>query len=521
MAECDCPVGAECYIKPQTAADSNGTGTSVSSFFKLHSGITSVRRAKESLRVLYRFHLSRTSNVPKMPSFEDNMGSNKAVSTSAFAEKGFGLTVGERMEIVKTLYMSDTAPWILGYSGGKDSTAMLQLVWRALRQLAPEQLHKDVHVVSTDTLVENPIVAQWMARSLAVMRAAAQDQALPIKPHRLTPELKDRFWVNLIGKGYPAPRPKFRWCTNRLRINPMNTFIGRLTQQHGEIIVVLGTRQAGSAPRTVPIKRHKSSAREWLNQNGQLGDSWVFTPIEDWTNDDVWLYLMQEKNPWGLDNSELLRMYQDTTADSEYSVVVDWSGPGRGDIRFGCHVCTMASEDKFMDAMSLNDSETGWISPLLNFGNTFLSVSIEDDRRNREFRRMDGRVTLIEVADKDRGEDDVWEGRDGKPFRLIRGPYKQTYRERLLRELLRAQKSVHEKVPADLKFDLLGLDELEEIRRIWVFEKHEIEDSVPRIYEEVMGGPYPAPRLDENQAFDGSDIDLLREITTNDEGADQ
>lgn len=449
------------------------------------------------------------------------MESNKAASASAFAALGFKASINERMEVVKNLYLSDTIPWVIGYSGGKDSTATLQLVWKTLRQLAPEQLHKDVHVISTDTLVENPIVAQWVAHSLDVMKAAAQEQGLPIKPRRLTPEVKDRFWVNLVGKGYPAPRPKFRWCTSRLKINPSNDFIKGLEQQNGEAIVVLGTRAAESAPRAAALARHSGTTREWLNRNGQLERSWVFTPIRDWTNDDVWLYLMQEKNPWGFDNNELLGMYQGATADGECPLVVDSSTPSCGDSRFGCYVCTMVTEDKSMEAMIQNDEEKEWMSPLLEFRNKFLNSEFREDRQFREFRRMDGRLTLMPVTYKIEGRDDVWESSDGRRFQLVHGPYKQSYRELLLRELLRAQKLVHEKAPENLKFDLLAFEDLEEIRRIWVLEKYEIEDSVPRIYEEVMGEPYPAPRIDESQVFDAGDIELLRDITANDDDPDQ
>ncbi|WP_413674404.1 DNA phosphorothioation system sulfurtransferase DndC [Massilia cellulosiltytica] len=444
------------------------------------------------------------------------MESNKPASVSAFAELGFRATVSERMEVVKKLYLDDPIPWVIGYSGGKDSTATLQLVWNALRQLAPEQLHKDVHVISTDTLVENPIVAQWVAHSLDVMRAAAVQQGLPIRPHRLTPEVKDRFWVNLVGKGYPAPRPKFRWCTSRLKISPSNNFIQQLEQQNGEAIVVLGTRKAESASRAASMRRHEGSTRQWLNRNGQLDRSWVFTPIEDWVNDDVWIYLMQEKNPWGFDNHELLGMYQGATADGECPLVVDSTTPSCGDSRFGCYVCTMVSQDKSMEAMIQNDGEKAWMSPLLELRNKKLLTT--KDRHLREFRRIDGRLTLMEVGKEG---PDVQRGADGKLYQLVHGPYKQTYREELLRGLLEAQKQVDEKAPDDIRFDLFTIEDLQEIRRIWLFEKHEIEDSVPRIYEEVMGKAYPAPPLDESQVFNAGDIDVLREITASKDDPDQ
>jgi DNA sulfur modification protein DndC len=181
----------------------------------------------------------------------------------------------------------------------------------------------------------------------------------------------------------------------------------------------------------------------------------------------------------------------------------------------------MVSQDKSMDAMIQNDSEKEWMSPLLDFRNKFLGANFGNDRHHREFRRMDGRLTLMSVSNKEVGEDDVWEGGDGRRFRLVHGPYKQSYRELLLRELLKTQRAVHDTAPPNLKFDLLALEDLEEIRRIWVFEKHEIEDSVPRIYEEVMGERYPAPRLDESQVFDAGDIELLREITASEDDPDQ
>jgi DNA sulfur modification protein DndC len=171
--------------------------------------------------------------------------------------------------------------------------------------------------------------------------------------------------------------------------------------------------------------------------------------------------------------------------------------------------------------MIQNDSEKEWMTPLLEFRNKFLGSNFGDDRHNREFRRMDGRLTLMPVSKKDEDEKDVWEGTDGRFFRLVHGPYKQSYREQLLRELLKAQRAVHETAPTNLKFDLLALEDLEEIRRIWVLEKYEIEDSVPRIYQEVMGAPYPAPRLDESQVFDAGDIELLQKITAGEDDPDQ
>ena len=107
--------------------------------------------------------------------------------------EGLTQAVSALGEEIQALYLADAIPWVIGYSGGKDSTATLELVWHALVRLKPEQLAKPIYVISTDTLVENPIVAAWVTRSLDRMEKAAQEQGLPLTSHRLTPEIANTF----------------------------------------------------------------------------------------------------------------------------------------------------------------------------------------------------------------------------------------------------------------------------------------------------------------------------------------
>ena len=122
-------------------------------------------------------------------------------------DAGFGKTVAAAMQEVATLYTSDGIPWVIGYSGGKDSTAALQLVWLALEKVPRKQRSKPVYVITTDTLVENPIVALWVGKSLEKMSGEAERQGLPLTAHRLTPAPEDTFWVNLIGRDIRRPEP--------------------------------------------------------------------------------------------------------------------------------------------------------------------------------------------------------------------------------------------------------------------------------------------------------------------------
>ncbi len=425
---------------------------------------------------------------------------NGTRSASSFATGGFTAAIEEHVAEITDLYLADGIPWVVGYSGGKDSTAVLQLVWTALAGLPPEQRRKPVYVISTDTLVENPIVALWVSKSLETMAESAQEQGLPLIPKRLTPTTENTFWVNLIGRGYPAPRPKFRWCTERLKINPSTGFITSVVQSHGEAILLLGTRKAESIARARLMGRYEQSReRKRLSPNGNLANSHIYTPIEDWSNDDVWMYLMQVPNPWGYDNKDLLTMYQGASADGECPLVVDTSTPSCGDSRFGCWVCTLVNQDRSMQAMIQNDDEKQWMLPLLELRNRLdPPKTLEGDRPLRDFRRMNGTVQLFHD-------------------RPIHGPYTQQARESWLRQVLEAQCHIRLHGPESVRgIDLVTLAELEVIRRIWVVEKHELEDSLPEIYKQVTGERYPGRRLDDNMQFATEEIKLLRELCGDD-----
>lgn len=420
---------------------------------------------------------------------------------SVFAGRNFRSTVAGVVSEIVQLYEADEIPWVVGYSGGKDSTAVLQLVWLALDGLPAKRQTKPVYVISTDTLVENPIVSLWVSKSLEKIGESAAKKQLPITAHKLTPALENTFWVNLIGRGYPAPRPKFRWCTERLKIKPSTQFISSIVQEYGEAILVLGSRKAESVARAKVMHRFEEErTRARLSPNGSLPNSYVFTPIEEWNNDDVWLFLMQVSNPWGYNNKDLLTMYQGASEDGECPLVVDTSTPSCGDSRFGCWVCTLVEKDRSMQAMIQNDEEKEWMLPLLQLRNELDPPKTpEGDRALRDFRRMSGAVQLYND-------------------RPIPGPYKQEARERWLRKVLRAQQHVREHGPNEVRdIELITLKELEEIRRIWIVEKHEIEDRLPSVYEEATGEGYPAGSFEDNHIGAMGEMDLLRDLCGHDE----
>lgn len=404
--------------------------------------------------------------------------------------------VQDVLEVIKQLYLEDRIPWICGYSGGKDSTAIVQLVWMALRQIPKEKRVKTVHVISTDTMVESPVVAVWSSQSLKKMAQAAEAEDLPIIPHRLTPEIRNTYWVQVIGRGYPYPRQNFRWCTDRMKIAPANKFIKEILDAESEAIMVLGSRKAESATRKAVLEGYeKKRYRAHLSPNGSFPNSYVFTPIENWTNDNVWQFLVQYENPWGHSNKELMAMYSGASADGECPMVIDTSTPSCGNSRFGCWICTLVTEDKSMNAMIKNDEEKAWMLPLLEFRNYIASMEDKSvDRNRRDFRRMTGKLT--------------WHN-----GRLVHGPYTKEVREDFLRKLLELDILIHEIGPEEIKdVPLITMEELRQIRKLWLDEKREFDDSLPRIYEEITGKPFVDPAIKTNKYYGPAEWDLLHEV---------
>lgn len=392
---------------------------------------------------------------------------------------------------VRQVYLSNTMPWVIGYSGGKDSTATLQLVWYAIAGLPDDQRHKPIYVIASDTLVETPVIVDYLTATLRSINDSAQAAGLPISAQKVSPKTTDTFWSNLIGRGYPAPNQTFRWCTERMKIQPANQFVLDRAADFGEVVMVLGGRKSESSSRAQVLNsRHGKVTGSRLRRHHILTRAYVFTPVEDFTTDDVWTYLLQVPSPWGSNNRDLAALYRNAASAGECPLVVDDTTPSCGNSRFGCWTCTVVTRDRSMEAMIDNGQE--WMLPLLEFRD-WLAETQDPAKKHlyREFKRRTGQVTV----------------KDGK---LIRGPYRLEFCKEILRRLLETQNQVRADGP-DPDVELITAAELHEIRRLWRTERQDWEDSVPQIYYEMTG-----QRLDWLQddigAFSMQEYQVLDEV---------
>ncbi|WMN11508.1 phosphoadenosine phosphosulfate reductase family protein [Marivirga salinae] len=248
------------------------------------------------------------------------------------------------IDIIKQEYLKDDCPWYLGYSGGKDSSALLKLVIGALSQL--DTFHKDITVIYCDTGVENPIITEYVYDTFESLKVECSDLGLPLKYEIAIPKLVDRFFVKVIGRGYPTPTNIFRWCTDKLRINPVKQII----DQHPKATILLGIRNGESEQRDRTISKH-SKSEYYLTQNGSTRNQ-IFSPIIHHSLKDVWATLKFNDFPNSIDSQKQGELYKD--AGSECPVYRELPGKSCGSSRFGCWTCTVVRKDKSISKMIEN-----------------------------------------------------------------------------------------------------------------------------------------------------------------------
>ena len=383
--------------------------------------------------------LDTSSMVPILDSEQEAFLTNVAEVTQTIIEE------------IKEQYLEDDTPWVVGFSGGKDSTAVLQLIFYALSELPSAALQKEVHVLSNDTLVENPNVVRFLDEQLARIEGAGKERLFGHNPdlfhvYKSTPKLDDTFWLNLIGKGYPSPNRWFRWCTERMKINPTNEYILNTVNKHGKAIIVLGTRKAESSNRSASMSQYEIPGIRLRKHT--LPNAYVFAPISEMSNQEVWTYLVNSPNPWGSDNQELLDLYRSAADLMDCPLVIDSTTPSCGNSRFGCWVCTVVEKDRSMSNMILNGEE--WMRPLTEFRD-WLRL-IRDDESKREKLRRNNQKGI--------------------------GPFKMEVRKEILERLLR--------IEVELGQDFISKPELMAIQYQWNYDGN-FRYSVAEIYERIKG----------------------------------
>ena len=283
---------------------------------------------------------------------------------------------------LRQLYIEDDRPWLVGFSGGKDSTMLASLIFEAVLSFPIERRTKPISVLCTDTRVEIPAIVEMVEGTLEKMRKCSEKNSLRIDVNLLRPSADQSFWVNIIGRGYPPPNRVFRWCTQRMKIDPVTTFVQQRLGHWGEAILHLGARRAESSSRAQTMAGRES--RNGLHRHPDLPRVWVSNPIEFLSTEEVWTYLLQNPNPWGESNRSLFALY---ARSGECPIQIDTSTPSCGKSRFGCWTCTVVERDKASEGLLASGDER--MEDLLEFRETLIHYRNPENGK-RDMKRMNG-----------------------------------------------------------------------------------------------------------------------------------
>ena len=332
-------------------------------------------------------------------------------------------------------------PWVIAYSGGKDSTLLLQVAWEVLAGQPESARQRDVYVIGNDTLVESPLVISHLRASMDRIAKSAKEAGLPLRTRVTRPHVDQTFWVNVIGRGYIPPTRNFRWCTDRMKIRPTSLLLEGLVKRHGRAVLLVGTRKSESEQRRRNMaKRHVSSTK--TNAHDSIQGCDMFAPLAELDDEDVWKVLMQRRAPWGGTHRHLITLYKNAGGGECPLVLSKEDAPSCGTTspRFGCWTCTVVAKDRSMRGLIASGHEdAAMLEQLFDFREWLVEMREDDSNRQRVRRNGNTRNR----ADGSR----------------VLGPFKLQVRKIILRKL--------KQLEVQTGWSLISESELEIIEDIW------------------------------------------------------
>jgi DNA sulfur modification protein DndC len=273
---------------------------------------------------------------------------------------------------IKQLYLKDNRPWFIGFSGGKDSTALVAIIYISLKRL--RKYHKKIYLLYCDTGVEIPALNNHSKNVLSSIKELAKRENMPFEIKTVKPRLSDRFFVNLIGKGYPPPTNKFRWCNDRLRSRPIKRALMKF--KNIPPVLLLGIRYDESNERSRVLKKYSIDNKFSFRQAGNKYIS-IFAPLAYMRTQQIWELLLTSNISNYLHINELVTLYE-SASGGICPKSCNLCRTCRGS-RFGCWVCTVIRNDKSMTNMSQNGFKE--LSYLIEFKKWLIEI-----RENRNLR---------------------------------------------------------------------------------------------------------------------------------------
>ena len=358
-------------------------------------------------------------------------------------------TISPELLAMLNYYQNDDRPFAVAWSGGKDSTATLILVFEMLKMISNPS--KKVYIMFSDTMLEmDPVVFQ-IKNTIKAIKQYIIDNNLPVEFIQVEPELKHTFFSLLIGKGYTLPRRDYRWCTNRLKILPQDKAIKGILEKETAYISVTGVRKDEGHERA---DRIDNNTIDGIYKTHDTPGCNMLTPIQDWTQEDVWNTIYSTKQAW-VDSVGLGVVYSYAAGDGDECRTMLEGNEGEnagcsGSARFGCWICPLFKKDKTLNNLT---SHYSYMTKMEEFRNWLVQY-------------RDGHWDKRDVYNHRSHTQKIYDNDNHRKGMTLPGGYTLEFRQEILKELLLLEKSIIK----DRGEPLITDKELTYIQEIWVEE---------------------------------------------------
>ncbi|WP_182006255.1 phosphoadenosine phosphosulfate reductase domain-containing protein [Priestia aryabhattai] len=394
------------------------------------------------------------------------------------------LTYDEKLKIaiedLTTMYLNeeDDRDWALAWSGGKDSTTVMGMVDKMLQSLPPEKRKRTIHAVMSDTIVENPVLEEYMRDQLNKLDKYVKEKDLPITVELVHRQEKHSYFYLILGRGYflPQNNGQGRWCTDRLKLQPQNNKLKDINPSY----ILVGTRLSESEKRKQSIEKWtaKNDLSYKIGDHASLSNSKTFMPIIDFDIEDVWRYLQQERLGWS-STHQVRKLYKDATGECGFSnpKATQKAAEGCG-ARFGCWTCPVILNDRSTEQMSITHD---WMNPLVRWRELQMLVFGEyvppkpKDQKRKErsailkvCREINKEIKKVTKSGHKRNGNRMVDKTTGE-LRNDQGTFTVEAREFLFNELIKTQNDVN-KIRIDQGLEPITLihnKEIEMIKEQW------------------------------------------------------
>jgi DNA sulfur modification protein DndC len=290
---------------------------------------------------------------------------------------GDRMTLADALEITANslrAYAENYRHWAIAFSGGKDSSACLTVVVYLIttgQVPRPETLT----VLFADTRMELPPLHH------AAMTILGEVRALGVETRVVLPEMDERFFVYMFGRGVPPPSNTFRWCTPQIKVEPMVDALRSLRDERGEKFLMLtGVRLGESAARDARIalscgKNGAECGQGWFQETTPTDVADTLAPILHWRVCLVWDWLMEldiDPEKWGIHFSTGLVAH---VYGGDEAVEIN--------ARTGCTGCNLASRDVALERI-ITMPQWRHLSPLMELRPLYAWLKLPANRLRKD-----------------------------------------------------------------------------------------------------------------------------------------